>query len=145
MTLNDIKPFIRLNNYITACGNMGDDFLEVLFFYEYYHIGTCSMHTVEVRPSDYGSKLFFQDFDNRFDRDDYDEGIETSDTWSDPEKDDIEANWSAQITWLGPSYDYPDWPTITTDEKYVFKSATRRFYSRILKVISEHDRMNNLD
>ena len=138
MTLEEILPLVRYNDYVSSLGNLGDDFIEVTFFFFYYSKESASFHTVEINPG-CASEIWFEDFDNDIDRDDYDEGIETTETWYEPTEDDKIANWMAHLVWLGPSYDWPDWPELHTDDVEVVKSACSRLYARIEEYKKEHE------
>ena len=101
MTLEEILPLVEYNEYVSSLGNLGDDFIEVT----YYSKETSSFHIVEINPGEYGTlRIWFEDFDNNIDRDDYNEGVETTEMWNEPTEDDKIANWMAHIVWLGPSY-----------------------------------------
>lgn len=139
MTFGEILPLVKYNEYVSSLGNLGDDFIEVTFFYTYYSKKTSSFHTVEINPGEYGTLgIWFEDFDNDIDRDDYDEGVETTEMWNEPTEDNTIANWMAHLVWLGPSYDWPDWPELHTDDVEVVKSACNRLYARIEEYKKEH-------
>lgn len=140
MTFEEIKP-ILLNyfSYTTNLGELGDDLIKVTFFYTYWSKKSESFHTVEVSPNGDFSDFFFEDFDNEISRDDYDEGIEYPDVWSLPEEDDLQANWMAHIVWLGPSYDWPDYPELDTDELDVVLSACNKLFKRVEEYKKEHE------
>ena len=138
MTFEEIKPLVIDYKFISRLKNLGDDFIEVTFFYTYWNKTTQSFHTVEVNPDGDFSDFFFEDFNNEISRDDYDEGIEYPDVWSLPEEDDLQANWMAKIIWLGPSYDWPNYPELDTDELNVVLSACSGLYKRIKDYKKEH-------
>lgn len=140
MTFEEIKPILLNLEYMTCLGNLGDDFIEVTFFYTYWNKTTQSFHTVEVsNPDRCGrNEFFFEDFDNEIDRDDYDEGIEDTDAWFIPEEDDLLANWMAHLCWLGPSYEWPEYPELDTDDLDVVNSACSKLFKRIEDYKKEH-------
>lgn len=135
MTFEEIKPILLNLSYLPQLGYLGDDFIEVTFFYTYWNKTSHSFHTVEVVPTS-NEEFFFEDFDNDIKRDDYDEGVEIADTWHLPEEDDILANWMAHLCWLGPSYDWPEYPELDTDDLDIVNSAC----SKLLKRIEDYKR-----